>query len=131
MPYKDIIERQLSQAHYRQRKKLKSFTLEDGTKVIPMRYQCVECGEVYEEGFIHADVYPIQQGWLCAKCQATMPHTITVDETAHTKVVKINYSPKRYHFVTGECALCRAFPCKHVYQDGFEWKVKKEEVKKK
>lgn len=129
MPYKDKIERQLAQARYRQRKRLKSFTLEDGTKVIPMRYRCVECGEVYEQGHVHVDDYPIQQGYLCAKCQVSMPHTFVVDETKHTRIVKIDYSPKIYKLISGECDICQAFPCKHVYQDGFEWKVKQEEVK--
>jgi hypothetical protein len=116
MPFKDKSKRVGAQKRYRQRQQLKSFTLEDGTKVIPMRYRCVECNEIYEQGYVHADFYPIQEGWLCPKCQETLPHTTVTDKTEHTKLVKIDYSPKIYKVVTGECDLCKCFPCEHVHQ---------------
>lgn len=131
MPYKDKSKRAAAQKRYRQRNHLKAFRLEDGSKVIPMKYECPECHKTYQSGYVHADAYPVQKGWLCPVCQETLPHTVKT-ETANdgkTRIDLIDYAPKIWHTVTGNCELCHAFPCKHTYQIGFDWHVKDEEAK--
>lgn len=107
---------------------MKPITLEDGTKISPMLHRCVECGQIYEMGYVHADIYSIQEGGFCPTCQETLPHT-TITETKNdgkTVLTKLDYAPKTHKIVSGNCEICGCFPCAHTYQIGCEWHIRDE-----
>ena len=84
--------------------------------LIPIRKRCIHCGNIYEEGLVHADFYPVQDGWLCPACHATLPKRTWLSGNTNTNIRKIIYD-KRYTEFFLNCKLCKQAPCKHMKQD--------------
>ena len=86
--------------------------------LIPIRYRCQHCGKIYEQGLVHADFWPVQQGFLCPECRETLPHITWVSHKGGTEIRVTTYdSPTRFKHVSGDCGVCNQFPCKHVEFD--------------
>jgi len=114
-----------------------------------IQYRCPECGEIYEQGYVKAAFWPIQDGGMCPKCKEILSHFEKTEVINHidgkkTTLTTLNYPvfitikgkipSHHYTYYIGACEVCKQFPCKHAYQDEndyFAWKLMKEEVKQK
>ena len=69
-------------------------------------------------GRVGADFWPVQQGDLCPECRETLPHITWVSHKGGTEIRVTTYdSPTRFKYVSGDCGICKQFPCKHVEFD--------------
>ncbi len=122
----------------------KQSIIQNGEEILltAMQYYCPVCGEIYEQGWVRADSYPVQTGWLCPKCRKTIPHVGNIETLAHpdgkkTVLTKRVYdkcvdgTKYPYTEINVYCEVCKCFLCIHVYQEGFEWKLVKGGVAEK
>jgi len=94
--------------------------------LMPIRKWCPHCHKSYEQGYVHAESWPIEEGFLCQNCQEQLGVVDHEEKTEHTTLTFTKYPPTKYKMVTGNCTLCNAFPCKHIDCSSGEWHIKKE-----